>query len=109
MPIAKIEARKKWSDKEKGELIESLHRAMMQALKIPFHDKLIRLIEHSPENFLVPPGGAENYTLVEITMFQGRSLDAKRNLYKEIVQEYGQLGISPGDIRIVLYEVPMEN
>ena len=109
MPNAKIEVRRKWSLKEKEQLIELLHRAMVDALKIPMHDRLVRLVEHRPELFIVPPGGTENYTLVEITMFTGRSLDAKRTLYQKIVQNYATMGIEPKDTRIVLYELPMDN
>ena len=56
-----------------------------------------------------PPGSTENYTLVEISMFPGRSLAAKRKLYKKIVENLSTLGIPAKDIRIVLHEVPMDN
>jgi len=41
--------------------------------------------------------------------FPGRSLDAKRNLYKAIVTRLGELGIPADDITIVLVEPAMEN
>lgn len=82
---------------------------MVDALKIPEHDRLVRFVEHRPEHFAAPPVASENYTLVEISLFPGRSLDAKRKLYQGIVRRFGEIGISPADVRIVLYEVPMEN
>ncbi len=57
----------------------------------------------------MPPGRSESYTLVEITLFSGRSLDAKRTLYQAIVRNLGALGIAPADIFIILHEVPLEN
>ncbi len=57
----------------------------------------------------MPPGRTENYTLVEISIFAGRSLETKRLLYQKIVQNFGILGIAPSDILIVLNEVPLEN
>lgn len=109
MPIVRIEVIKHWAVEKQQYLMESLHAALVEAFKIPEHDKLIRYIEHRPDHFVIPPGATENYTLVEISMFPGRSLEAKRNLYKGIVGRFGAVGIDPNDIRIVLYEVPMDN
>ena len=109
MPITRIEVKRSWSPEKQKHLIEATHAVMVEALKIPDHDKLIRFVEHQPEHFATPPGTSENYTLVEISLFPGRSLDAKRKLYQGIIQRFGEIGIEPNDIRIVLYEVPMEN
>lgn len=109
MPIARIEVRKSWPAEKQQFLIQALHAAMLEALKIPERDKQIRFVEHRPEHFAVPPEATENYTLVELSMFPGRSLEAKRNLYQGIVKRFGEIGIEPNDIFIVLNEVPREN
>jgi len=62
-------------------MIEAVYEAEREALKVPEGDRQIRYIEHNPEHFAVPPGKTENYTFVEIIMFLGRSLEAKRHLY----------------------------
>src|SRR6266508_3065349 len=54
-------------------------------------------------------GGSENYILAEITAFPGRSLTAKRAVYKAIVRNLGEVGIPASDILIVLHEPSMEN
>ncbi len=109
MPVAKIEVRRSWPPEKQQRLIEALHAAMLDALKIPESDRQIRFVEHRPEHFAVPPGATDNYTLVELSMFPGRSLEAKRNLYQGIVKRFGEIGIEPKDIFIVLNEVPREN
>ena len=109
MPLAKIETKKHWSALERDQIMEAVHSALRHALKIPEKDRNIRFIEHQPENFQVPPNKSENYILVEITMFNGRSFDAKKELYKNIVDNLGELEIQPGDVFIVLHEVPLEN
>ena len=109
MPLAKIEVRKKWSPEQIQEIIEAIYRSQREALKVPEHDRQIRLIEYAPEHFHVPPGKSENFTLVEITLFSGRSIEAKRSLYQTIVANLGAIGIAPADIFIVLHEVPLEN
>lgn len=109
MPNVRIEVKRNWPSGKQQQFIEATHAAMVEALKIPQHDKLIRFVEHEPETFASPPGTSENFTLVEISLFTGRSLEAKRKLYKGIVKRFGELGVEPEDIKIVLYEVPMEN
>jgi 4-oxalocrotonate tautomerase family enzyme len=52
---------------------------------------------------------SENYVLVEVSMFSGRSLEAKRALYKSIVQRFTALGINATDITILIHELPADN
>jgi len=109
MPLAKIEVRKSRPAEEVSDLIEAVYQAQREALKVPEGDRQVRYIEHKPEHFAVPPGKTENYTLVDITLFPGRTLDAKRKLYQSIVRRFGELGIAPSDIFIVLNEPPLDN
>ena len=104
MPLAKIEVRKSRPASEIEEMIEAVYQAQREALKVPEGDRQIRYIEHKPEHFAVPPDKTENYTLVEITLFPGRTVDAKRRLYQSIVKRFGRFGIAPGDVFIVLQE-----
>ena len=90
-------------------MIEAVYLAQREALKVPEDDRQIRYIEHTPEHFAVPPGKSENYTFVEIILFPGRSVEAKKELYQSIVRRFGALGVSPSDVLIVLHEPPLEN
>ena len=109
MPFAKIEVRRPRSADEVQAFIEAVYQPQRVALQVPEGDRQIRYIEHRPEHFAVPPGKTENYTFVEILLFPGRSLHAKRRLYQEIVTRFGDLGIAPDDVFIVLHEPPLEN
>ena len=109
MPLTRIEVRKNRPAEEAAAIMEAVYQAQREALMVPEGDRQIRYVEHKPAYFSVPPGKTENYTLVEITLFPGRSLEAKRNLYKSIVKRFGALGIAPSDIFIVLYEPPLDN
>ena len=47
----------------------------------------MHVIHQAPaECFAIPHGAADQFTHIEITMFAGRSLSAKRELYQAIVQ-----------------------
>jgi phenylpyruvate tautomerase PptA (4-oxalocrotonate tautomerase family) len=109
MPLIKIETRKSWSFSQKKEIMEAIHSAMRKTLKIPDNDRDIRFHEYHPEDFQVAPDKTENYILVEIAMFTGRSLQTKKELYQGIVANLGKSGIRPGDVFIVLHDVPLEN
>lgn len=109
MPLAKIETRKSWSESQKNEIMEAVHSSMRKVLKIPENDRDIRFHVYHPMDYQVSPEKTENYTLVEITLFAGRSLQAKKQLYQGIVANLGKLGILPSDVFIVLHEVPLDN
>jgi phenylpyruvate tautomerase PptA (4-oxalocrotonate tautomerase family) len=109
MPLVKIETRKSWNASQKKEIMEAIHSAMREALKIPENDRDIRFHEYHPADFQVSPDKTENYILLEISMFTGRSLEAKKSLYQGIVANLGKQGVLASDVFIVLHEVPLEN
>ncbi len=109
MPLVKVSLLKGKSKEEKKALSDAIHAALMEAFRIPENDRNQRIFEFEPENFDVPEGKTSNYTLIEITAFPGRSLDAKRKLYQTIVQNLNKLDIQPNDLLIVLKEPPLDN
>jgi phenylpyruvate tautomerase PptA (4-oxalocrotonate tautomerase family) len=109
MPIARIQVRKTRPREEKKALMAALHSAMQDALGTPESARQVIFVEYAPDDFEVPSGRTENFTLVEIAMFAGRSLEAKKKLYQEIVRNLGALGIEPLDVFIVLLEPPLDN
>jgi phenylpyruvate tautomerase PptA (4-oxalocrotonate tautomerase family) len=109
MPFIKISVKKERSSAEKSAVKEAVHRAVREALRIPQHDRNIRYCTLAPEDFETPPDQSDLFTLVEITLFAGRSLPTKKELYRLMVSNLSELGIPPKDITIILYEVPLEN
>lgn len=57
----------------------------------------------------MPPGKSDRYTLVEIDLFGGRSLGAKKTLYQAIVRNLGRFDIPRDHIKILLRESPAES
>jgi phenylpyruvate tautomerase PptA (4-oxalocrotonate tautomerase family) len=109
MPLIRVEIREGWSRAEKARLLDAIHAAAVEALRIPDEDRTQTLTERLAEAFELPPGKSDRFTLVEVTMFAGRSLDAKRRLYRAVVMNLGRLGIPASDVLIVLHEVRLEN
>jgi phenylpyruvate tautomerase PptA (4-oxalocrotonate tautomerase family) len=109
MPLVRIEVLKGRPASERKQLQDAVHDALVEASGIPEDDRTQRLIEHDRKNFEVNPGHSERYTLVEITAFPGRSLDAKRALYAAIVRNLEVIGTPANDVLVVLHETPMQN
>ena len=109
MPNTRIEVKRGWIGEQRAAVIEAVHAAMVETIRIPEHDRALRLIEHDPADFSAPPDKSDKYTLIEITLFAGRSPEAKRRLYRALVRNLSALGIPPMDIKTVLIEVPMED
>lgn len=108
MPNTKIETRSGWIE-DAPAIINAVQSALRDVLRLPDWDRTLRLFEHKPTHFACPAGKGPRYTLVEVTMFAGRSMDAKRSLYKAIVHNLSVLGVPADDIKITLIEVPPEN
>ncbi|EME21677.1 tautomerase family protein [Rhodococcus triatomae] len=111
MPTALIEVRRRYSDEEEVAVIDAVHGALVAAFRIPPKDKHVRLVVHEPHRFACPPGLSqpEYCTIVSIDCFAGRSGQAKRHLYTEIVDRLTALGIPRDHITITLRESGPEN
>lgn len=109
MPNVTIEIRRKYSPEEEERIISAVHRALVEGLKTPEWDRTIRLVTHEPHRFAVPPGRDDRYTLIDIDLFPGRSLDAKRALYQALVRNLKELGIPPDHTKVLLRESRAEN
>lgn len=109
MPLVKVSVLKGKSKEEKEALLNAIHAALIEAFKIPESDRIQRIFEFESENFEIPEGKTSNYTPIEMDVFPGRSLDAKRKLYQTIVQNLKELDIQPNDILIILNEPPLNN
>jgi hypothetical protein len=109
MPDVLAEVRKGWIADGGPRLLDAIHAGIVEALRTPEDDKVLRLVQHPPEDFAIPGSAGERYTHIEITMFAGRTLAAKRALYRAIVRNLERFGVPPDDVKIILIEVSPES
>jgi len=111
VPTALVEVRRQYSEAEEVAIMDAVHSALVAAFRIPPEDKNVRLIAHEPHRFACSPNRTqpEFFTLVSIDCFAGRSVQAKRNLYTEIVDRLAALGIPRDHVLINLNEIQAEN
>lgn len=110
MPLVKIEIIKGKSLEYKKTVLDAVHVALENAIQIENWDRFQRLYEIEDDLFESSESKTDKFTMIEITMFPGRTKEQKSKLYKEIVKELNErLGIEPTDIFIVINEPANEN
>lgn len=109
MPLITISLFKGKSAEHKKKINDAIHESLVQHFKIKEWDYNQKTNEYTPEDWTIPQGRTENYVLIEICVFPGRTKETKRKLYTEIVTRLEAIGIAKGDVFIVLIEQPMEN
>lgn len=109
MPLVRVEIVKGASKEYKKELLQSIHDALVNSLGIPDIDRIQRLYEVD-HDFFEREGKSDKFTLIELTLFPGRSKQMKQNVIKEITALLGlKLNINPIDVFIVINEPALEN
>ena len=93
MPLARITIRSGKSNGYRKALLDGVHNALVEAFKIPVHDRMQMLDELAFDRFEALPGKTDNVTVIEIMAFKGRSAEARKALYGKIVRN---LGAEPG-------------
>ncbi|RYE09705.1 MAG: tautomerase family protein [Hyphomicrobiales bacterium] len=109
MPSTRLETRTGWLAGRHAALAAAIQQALVESIKIPEHDRDIRILEYPAEAFLPPPGRGANYSVLEISLFTGRSLDAKRKLFAALAAALAPFGLGEGDLKVILIDVPREN
>ena len=109
MPLVRIEIQSGHPREYKNTLLQAVHDALVTSLQIPEDDRHQRLYELEAEDFL-NPGKTEKFTVIELTLFPGRSREMKRNAVEGITRLLGErLGIEPSDVFITINEPPLDN
>ncbi|MEM7020750.1 MAG: tautomerase family protein [Pseudomonadota bacterium] len=96
--------------RHKQALSEAVHNALMTAFGLPENKRFQRFISLAPDEFQFPDDRGTNYTIIEISVFEGRSVEAKKKLIRLLFENAEkQAGISPQDLEITISETPMSN
>ncbi len=91
-------------------LSHAIHQALIEELKYPIEKRFQRFISLKPENFIYPSKQKTAYDIIELSMFTGRSTEAKKRSIQTLfrnIQQYCR--INPQDIEITIFETPKEN
>lgn len=109
MPSTRIETTAGWLGDRRLDFLEAVQAALIHGIRIPEEDRDIRLFEVAPGSRLQPTGASPRHTVIEIALFSGRSIEAKRRLYAGLVERLAPFGLAASDVKVILVEVPREN
>ncbi len=107
MPLVHVHLRAGRTAAQKKAILDGVHAALVEAFRIPEHDRNQLVHEHAPEDFEARHG--PDVAFVEMSIFPGRTIDAKRRLYQAIVRRLEAAGVPREGVLVVLHEPPLEN
>ena len=91
-------------------LSEVIHSCVMEVLNMPADKRSLRFFPIGKDNFLMPGGRTESYTIIEISMIEGRTVETKKALIRLLFDEIqDKVGIEYMDLEICVYESPACN
>ena len=110
MSQVKIYGLKKSLDKIKLQLSEVIHNSIVKELSFPKDKKYHRFIAFDEDDMIFPHAKSEKYTIIEIMMMEGRTVETKKRLIKSLFESIArELGIVKTDIEICIVESPACN
>jgi Tautomerase enzyme len=99
-------------DPIKSQLSDVIHSCVVDALQYPIDKRFHRFFPLDPSDYYYPSGSGrtERYMIVELSMFEGRTIDAKKHLIQLLFDRLDhQLGIANFDLEITIFETPKHN
>lgn len=110
MAQIKIYGLKSELDPIKARLSDIVHNCVVEALAFPLDKRFHRFFPLEPEDFLFPEGRSNRYTIIEVSMFEGRSIEAKKKLIHLLFERtQAEMGLAHADLEITITETPRSN
>lgn len=87
-----------------------IHDCVVEAFQYPKEKKAHRFIYIDEDSFFYFEGRTDKHTIIEISIFEGRTMEAKKKLHRLLFDAFERkLGISTMDLEITIFETPMHN
>ena len=110
MPLVKINLIKGKSPEFKKTVFDCVHHGLIEALGISDWDRFQRIIEFDRTDFESPAEKSDNFMIIELTLFPGRTKEQKKTAIEIITAKLvAALSIAPEAVFIIISEPPFEN
>src|SRR3954447_15625820 len=110
MSQVKIFGLREQLDPIKQQLSDVIHSGFMKALQSPADKRAHRFFPLDRADFFYPLGRTDRYTIIEFSMFEGRSVEAKKQLIRLLFERvHRECGIAPQDLEMTINETPKHN
>lgn len=110
MAQIKIYGRRESLDAMKLQLSDVIHWCVVEALSFPVDKRFHRFFALDESDFVFPADKSSRYTIIEITMMEGRTAETKKRLIGLLFERaQSELGLAPNDLEITITETPKCN
>lgn len=111
MPSARIEIRHAYTPQQESALMQAVHDAIVEAFRVSPVHRNVTLVVHEPHRFVgrTDCPDPDRLTNIDLFVLPGRSLEAKRRLYRGLVLRLQDFGIPPECVLMRLHELPAQN
>ena len=110
MSQVKIYGIREHLDPVKRTLSDAIHSCVVEALQFPQDKRAHRFFPMAAEDFYFPASASPRYTIIEISMFEGRAVETRKNLIRLLFERVGELcDREPNEIEVTITETPRHN
>lgn len=110
MAQIKIYGLREHLDPIKRSLSDVIHSCVVDTLSFPKDKRAHRFFPMAPDDFHHPASASPKYTIIEISMFEGRAIDTKKALIRALFERIGATcDRRPNEIEITITETPRAN
>ncbi|MEQ3338788.1 tautomerase family protein [Clostridium butyricum] len=94
----------------KRRLSDIIQSCEVDAFQYPKEKRFHRFFPLDREDFYFSNDRTEKYIIIEISIFEGRSIEAKKKLIGLLFERIqNELGIVPNDVEVTIFETPNYN
>ena len=89
---------------------DAIHSCAVEALGLPEAKRFHRFLPLDEADFIYPGDRSDRYTIIEISMFEGRAVEVRKRLIRSLFSRLNeQCGLAPNDVEITITETPRCN
>jgi phenylpyruvate tautomerase PptA (4-oxalocrotonate tautomerase family) len=97
-------------DPQKKLLSDAIHSCVVDALQFPPEKRAHRFFPMESEDFFYPASASPRYTIIEISMFEGRTIDTRKALIRLLFSRIcATCDREPNEIEVTITETPRHN
>jgi len=90
-------------------LSDAIHTAAVETLQLPEAKRFHRFVPLDDGLLITPADRSGDYTIIEVSMVEGRTTETKKAFIRALYRETSALGIAPDDVEITISETPRAN
>lgn len=105
MPLVRIDLNESHTPEQVRTISDAIHEAIVEVYGIPVRDRFHIINRHQPGEIIAEDAGlgferSEGVVMIQVFTQEGRSPEAKQELYSHIAEKLGQVGITGEDVFI---------